>query len=120
MFREQLGATSRGAKVPETVEENRPETVPPAVADHQSAEHIQREVCRRERDRRAAQNRRRRRKRRRGARNHRHRAGQDTEIGEFNVRGRCFVFIKTSTKFCTSWAFTYLPTNRTFSFRSLQ
>lgn len=37
---QQRRATGRGAAVPETVEENRPETVTPAVAHHQSAQHI--------------------------------------------------------------------------------
>lgn len=81
------GATGRRAPVQETVEENRPEIVPSAVAHRQSAEHnIQREqdVCagRRKENRRDGRRRRRDVDHRGGTRDRRHRARQDSTIGE--------------------------------------
>lgn len=88
VFREQRGAAGRGATVPETVEENRSQVVPAALAHHKSAEHIQRKVRgSREPGDRFAKNRRRRfryrrRWRRPHARDHRHRTGQNSTICE--------------------------------------
>lgn len=87
MFREQRGAAGRGAAIPETVEENRPQAVPAAVAHHQSAEHIQREVRGSRESSRVAENLGRRlircrRWRRPRARDHHHRTGQNSAIRE--------------------------------------